>query len=205
MVALRALSTDPRMRTNRNHATIASRAGECLGLTRRFQRSCALAFLLILLIFGGSTYSKAQSDGPYEHVRGILDNADNAQTILGFVHFGADYHGHTFLRVTNVHDQDGNDVPAERALIYRYNWEDDGVTDIAFFYDAGGNIVGSSVVNTNAQLNQPFILANLSIQIVGRTMINSDNKMSESDRKLALELIDKADAHGLLNLWLRLQ
>jgi len=143
--------------------------------------------------------------GSYQTARAFLDSKENATSILDFVHFGADYHGHEFLKETGVNDGYGNPIPDQVALIYRYHWEDDGVTDIAFFVNQDGKIVGTSIVSTNAELSQPFFLANLSIQVVGRMVINSNDQMTDADRRLALKLVDDADAHGLLNLWLRLQ
>lgn len=183
--------------------------GNRAGYVARFRKGLSIWFAVVLLAWCAIVLSAScaygQSNSAYERVRGILDKQQNGQSILEFVHFGADYHGHTFLHETSVNDKDGNDVPSERAVIYRYYWEDDGVTDIAFFYDARGNIVGSYIVKTNAGWSQPFVFANLSIKVVGRMVVNSDDKMSDADRKLALELIDRADAQGLLNLWLRIQ
>ena len=179
------------------------------GYVARFRKGLPIyvaAVLLACFTIGlSSARAFGQSDSAYQRVRSILDKQQNGQSILEFLHFGADYHGHMFLEESSVNDRYGNDVPSERALVYRYHWADDGVTDVAFFYDARGNIVGSSIVKTNAVLSQPFGLANLSIKVVGRMVVDSDDKMSDADRKLALELIDDADAHGLLNLWLSTQ
>jgi hypothetical protein len=163
-------------------------------------RGCLL-FAILMLLCHLSVGQAVQ----IQRAKSFLDNDQNASSILSFIHLYADYHGHEFLGETGVKDSSGNSVPGEVALIYRYHWEDDGVTEIGFFVNQSGTIVGTWLGKDNGVFSQPFALANLSIQVVGRMVINSDDKMSATDRELAVKLVDNADARGLLNLWLRMQ
>lgn len=167
----------------------------------RMRMSTCVLFAVVMIGCHLSFGQTAQT----QRAKGFLDNDQNARNVLSFIHLYADYHGHEFLRETGVKDGDGNPVPGQVALVYRYHWEDDGVTDVAFFVDQSGTIVGTWLGNDNGVLSQPFALANLSIQVLGRMVINSDDKMSQNDRELAIKLVDQADARGLMNLWLRMQ
>ena len=173
------------------------------------QRGCLAFFLAMLFLLPVALCAiqpaVGQTNVAYNSARSFLDSRENATSILEFVHFRADYRGHRFLRATQVVDEQGNLISGEFALVYRYFWADDGWTDLAFFCDSFGQVLSARAIATNAVISQPFALANLSIEIVSRIVVNSDDKMSDSDRRKAIELIDQADANGLLNLWLRLQ
>ncbi len=61
------------------------------------------------------------------------------------------------------------------------------------------------VTYTNAVLNQPFLVANAAIQILGNLVIdNYKDRMSREQLRLAREFIDHANAKGLLELALTL-
>ena len=166
-----------------------------------------VASLLVagLMSMPASAANDASQIPGYERAHTFLQDRQNAIDILSFLHFGAAYNGHQLERVVGVVDGDGNPVEGKFALVYRFHWADDGVTDIAFFCNGKGQIYDSQIERSNGQISTPFAFANLSIQLVGRLVVNSDKKMSDADRKLAIKLIDQADAHGLLNLWLALQ
>ena len=81
----------------------------------------------------------------------------------------------------------------------------DGVTDLAFLCNERGGIYGVQVTYTNAVLNQPFLLANAAIQILGNLVIdNYKDRMSREQLRLAHEFVDHADSKGLIELTLML-
>jgi len=165
-----------------------------------------IALLAICLLMSIPAHAASyDSDAGVQRAYNFLQDKQNATSILSFVHFGTTYGGHKYTETRTVVDGSGNTINGDFALVYRFYWEDDGVTDIAFLCHPSGQIYKSQVVYTNAQFNQPFMLANLSIQVLGRMVINSDDNMSNSDREFAVKLIDDADAHGLMDLWLTLQ
>jgi hypothetical protein len=190
--------------------------------TPRTNRPCSLlrkiAFLLAVTIFAAlvtSTRASAMTGAGtagagyfgIEHAQSVLDNRENAATILNYLHFGSDFKGYRYIESLNVVDNNGNTIYGQTALVYRYYWENDGdYTDVIFYCNQEGTIYGTRVRKTTAILNQPFLVANLSIQILGNALIESNkDSMTPNDLRIARELVKNADAQGLLNLWLRLQ
>jgi hypothetical protein len=132
---------------------------------------------------------------------GFLRTEALGKHVLSYVHFGAAYHGHRYLRAFSVDGGQG-----EFALVYRFNWEDDGVTDVAFYCDANGKANRVGILYTNAFLNQPFVLADVSIQVLGHGLIELyKDKLSREDRQTLDGLVNRADAKGLLEFSLRTQ
>ncbi len=173
--------------------------------TRRLGVLCAL---MLASITGAAAQAFAY-DGvdqrAVQRAASYLSIRETGEGILNFVHMGADYHGHTYLRTNNVVDRDGYRVPGHFALVYRFHWEDDGVTDLAFLCNERGGIYDVQVTYTNAVLNQPFLLANAAIQILGNLVIdNYKDRMSREQLRLAHEFVDHADSKGLLELALML-
>jgi len=136
----------------------------------------------------------------------FLKTEQNGRNTLAFLHFGADYHGHEYRETLPVLDGGGAAVDGRFKLVYRFKWEDDGITDLAYLCDAKGNVYAVQVLYTNALFNQPYVLANGAIKLLGSLMIEANKKnMTDVERKLAQELVDRADAKGLLELSVRLQ
>ncbi len=111
-----------------------------------------------------------------------------------------------YVETLPVFDRAGNRIEGNFKLVYRFRWEDDGATDVAFVCDAKGNLYAVQVVRTNAVLSQPFVLADAAIQVLGNLAIEANkDKMSPRERKLVQSFVDNADAHGLLEWSLRFQ
>jgi hypothetical protein len=174
-------------------------------------RTIAFSFVMALFAALATTLASrpasAMTGAGYfgiDHAQSVLDNRENAVTILNYLHFGSDFKGYKYLDYFNVYDSNGNPVTA---LVYRYYWENDGdYTDVIFYCNQAGTIYATKVRKTTAILNQPFLVANLSIQILGNALIESNkDSMSPADLDAARRLVRAADAQGLLNLWLRLQ
>lgn len=131
----------------------------------------------------------------------FLRTPERGRDILSYIHFGADYHGHRYLRTLAVEGSSD-----DFALVYRFKWEDDGVTDAAFLCNRYGVVYEVRIVYTNAILSQPFLLANASIKVLGHTLINLyRDKLSDEDQRQLHKLVNDADAKGLLEWSLRLQ
>ena len=85
----------------------------------------------------------------------ILGYRQRGKAILGFVHFGASYKGHAYRA-----EEKGQVVPLNQpghfAMVYRFKWENDGLTDIAVDCDAQGSVYQVRVLSTNAILQQPY-------------------------------------------------
>jgi hypothetical protein len=126
--------------------------------------------------------------------------------ILGALHFGARYDGHTLKEYTRVTDSDGRTVPGHFCLVYDFQWAGDGKTQIGFFCDARGNFYSSKVIKTNAFLSQPYAVAKLSIKLLGETLLAAfKDDLKEDDRKAIRKMIDDADPRGLMEVSLKFQ
>jgi hypothetical protein len=136
----------------------------------------------------------------------FLSTNQRAEATLNFVHFGTDYKGQKYLgKNDNIVDSSGSPIAGHFALIYRLFWNDDGVTDIVYFCDANGKVSEVKIDKTNAVGNKPFLWANVSIQLLGNLLIEAyKDKLSEDDRQQLHKLVDNADAHGLLELSLKI-
>lgn len=118
---------------------------------------------------------------------------------LSYLHFGADYHGHEYQRTVAVVDGNDREIPGKFALVYRFYWEKDGITDLAFLCDEAGYVYKVQVMYTNAVLSQPFMLADATIQLLGNALIAANrDKMSPFERKVVQKIVDSADAKALL-------
>lgn len=128
----------------------------------------------------------------------FLFTEQRAKEILNYVHFLTDYRDLHLLKVAAL--------PYDRvALIYRFSWNDDGWTDIQFNCDADGYVYDLEVNGTDAEFNEPFFLANLSIQVLGNALIEQyRDQLSPEDLKLVRRIVRNADAKSLLVWQLKL-
>ncbi len=88
-------------------------------------------------------------------------------------------------------------------MVYRYEWEasGDGNTDVAFICDSKGNVQDVRVLTTDAVFQQPFLVADATIQILGNALIEAfKDDMKESDIRRIQRLVDSANSEGLLEL-----
>jgi hypothetical protein len=136
----------------------------------------------------------------------FLKTSQRGRDVLSFVHFGAKYEGHKYKESRFVVDQNGNRIPGRFALVYAFDWENGGATDVAFLCDRRGNVYGVRALETNAILSQPFVLANASIKLLGNALIAAlGDNMTAADKRQAQQAVDGADAKGLLEMSLKLQ
>lgn len=136
----------------------------------------------------------------------FLQNRQNGVAILSYLHFGSDYFGHEYIGMLNVVDKSGETVPGDFALVYRFRWSNEDYTDVAFLCNPEGQIYRSEVRRSTAVLNQPFVAANVFIGVLGNLLIESNRRnMTKADLELTHELVNRVDAQGLMDLWLRLQ
>jgi len=103
-----------------------------------------------------------------ERADSFLKTEERGRDVLSYIHFGADYRGHQYLKTLTVNGSD-----SDFALVYRFNWADDGVTDAAFLCNSYGSVYAVQVMYTNAVLNRPFFLANASIAVLGHGLIQA--------------------------------
>jgi hypothetical protein len=136
----------------------------------------------------------------------FLKTKEMGKNILSFVHFGADYKGHEYARTIGVVDEDDKPQPDKFALVYRFHWEDDGFTDLAFLCNRSGAVYGVQMMKTNAELQRPFFVADMTIHVLGDAVIDAlKDNLKDNDRAQLQRLVDSADSRGLLVAYLKLQ
>lgn len=138
----------------------------------------------------------------------FLDKRATGDMILTSAHFGTTYKSHTFQGIRSVTDRAGNPLPGQFALVYRFKWEasDIGTTDLGFICDAKGGIEEVVAISSDGVLQQPFLVADATIQVVGQLVIEmfKDNASSEEIAR-AKRFVTAADSRGLLGFSLGLK
>jgi hypothetical protein len=147
------------------------------------------------------------------------DNVTDAKTYLNqqaigkditaFLHFGSKFEGHSFDSQVTVVGANGQPLSGWFGLVYKFKWNSDGTSDwtrVDFVFNAQGKFTNINVRDSSAVFNQPFLAANVSIKLLGSAIAEAmKNKLSEQERKLIANAIDKADAKQLLEVAIALQ
>jgi hypothetical protein len=135
----------------------------------------------------------------------FLKTAARGRDVLSYMHFGSRYDGHSY-RESRFVTREGRRVPGHFALVYRYKWQGNGLTDVAFLCDARGDVYEVQAIWTNAVLNQPWVSANLTIKVLGGALAELfKDKMTEKERQDLQQLIEDANAKGMLEWSLKIQ
>jgi len=158
--------------------------------------------LLALSLFAPSAQAQDNIDqNAVNRAREFLKTENRGRNVLSHLHFGARYGGHTYQQTMGVRNK-----PGDFALVYRFNWENDGITDLAFLCDSKGFVYQVQVTYTNAFLSQPFALANASISVVGNLFLEAfRDQMTPNEIQQARQMIENPNARGLLEMSLKLQ
>jgi hypothetical protein len=130
--------------------------------------------------------------------------------LLQSLHFGSTLKSCQELGVASkVTDGSGREIEDQFALVFRWRWDAGGgvgTTDVAFFFNDRGQFLSLRPIKTDAVFNQPFALADLSIQVVGQVMIKAfEDDMSEADKRQFQRILDNADTKALLEWSLKFQ
>jgi hypothetical protein len=163
--------------------------------------------LVLVLVACGLMTSVAHAEGgSVERAANYLGTRARAVSVLEFLHMGKEYRGHRFKEIRTVKDGDGELIPGHFALVYRYHWGTDGVTDLAFLCDGGGLVYRAEVMQTNAFLNEPFLVANASIKLLGNLLLVAlADELDQDNLRLLNQFVTAADAQGMLAWALRLE
>jgi hypothetical protein len=166
----------------------------------------AVLFLVLTAVLAGPARAGDDVDPKtVARAKEFLNPQNRGRDILSYIHFGAKYHSHAYSDIRGVTDM-GKRVPGEFVLVYLFKWEDDGKTEVFFFFDAKGNLTETQIGTTNAQIQQPFVFANVSIKVLGNVLIQAyKEKLTEAERKEVQKLVDDADAKSMMEWSLKLQ
>lgn len=163
-----------------------------------------LTAVLTAAALAGPFAAPAAAQTGTDKAQRALDQAARGRMVCGFLHFGATYLSHQKIGSGSVSDK-----PGYTYLQYRYNWKVDAATDnttVYFFFDASGRLAGTRVGTTTAVLNQPYVLAQAAIKALGELAYEAiKNDLNASGKNFLRDLVDRADAKGLMELVLYVQ
>jgi hypothetical protein len=163
------------------------------------RRTPLIALALLLLAQPALAQDRAADSGER-----FLNSRGSA--ILSYLHFGSKYQGHRCVARVGVNDAAGRLVPGHFCLRYQFDWDKDGVTTADFLFDDRGRFYVINNFRSNGILNQPFAYANVSIRVLGSVIYEVfRDQLTDNDRQTLRNLIDSADAHGMLHWSLRFQ
>lgn len=141
--------------------------------------------------------------------RALIENRDRAELILACSHPTAKYQEVKLLETRGVmNTRTREPLPEQFALLYQFRWlssfdNSTNTTDLFFFFDGTGTLRGLQVSGSTG-LVEPFTLAELALGIVKDALLSKlDEKGTEEDKRLARDLLEAADARGLLRLYLK--
>jgi hypothetical protein len=163
-------------------------------------------FCFLLAPMARAAWAQDFNDAAVKRADRLLSSASCGRDVISMAHFGSGYVNHAWVQTMHV-TRNGSVAPGEFALVYSYRWGADGKTKVAFLCDQRGTVTEVQVLETNAgPLNQPFMLANATIQIAGNAIIGAfKEKMSDQDRKTFQTIVNNADAKALLEFSLALE
>lgn len=175
-------------------------------LKTRLLATFALMFVVMHVLSPAVRADDAIDQKAIGRAHTFLKGAKRGREILGYVHFGTKYVRHKYAETRFVTDGDGKKVPGHFALIYTFDWNADGTSDVAFLCDRRGNVYEVQVIDHNAVINQPFGVANATIQILGNLIIEAfKDQMTADEKRQIQKAVDGADAKSLLEMSLKLQ
>ena len=173
--------------------------------SRRLSIPAAFVASLVVLLLSAPVASAAVEQRSLDRAHKFLKDPEVGKQVLSFVHFGAEYRRHTYMDVRRVKDAKGAIVADKFVLVYRYEWDEDGTTDLAFLCDWRGNVYKIDVLKHNAIIQQPFAMADLTIKLLGNVVLGAfGDGMTAKDRLELRRLIDAADSRGLLLAYVKL-
>src|SRR5262249_37178394 len=129
-----------------------------------------------------------------------------AKSIASFLHYGSTYKGAELRSSGEVTDGNGSPVPGHVNVRYRYFWGDSDHTDVIFFFDDKAQLYALQMKETTAVLNQPFVLANVSIKVFGALIVGAiGDDLKPEDKKQLEKIIESADAEALMTWSLKFE
>jgi len=182
-----------------NQLSLVAAAPLCI-----FSRS--LVLIGLFAISSSTVRGEEANSEAIQRAHKFLRTAACGKDVIGIAHFGTTYKTHSYLKTLNVTTSEGKPVPGHFALVYHYEWDPNGWTDIAYLCDTRGSIYDVQVQDTNAILQQPFAAADATIQVVGNVLLAAyKDKLTDADRKQFKTILANADSRGLLKWSLKME
>jgi hypothetical protein len=181
--------------------------GAAKPIKRTAVKAVLTAAVLGLAMQAGVKETQAQqpSSRAVAKAKAFLDTAQRGRFILGYLHLGSSYGGHSYVETRGV-NSNGRTKAGHFGLVYRFTWDGTGYTNVAFLFDEDGDFYELQAMDHNATFNVPFVKANVTIQVLGNVLIEAfKDQMKDADRQFIQQCIDRADAEALLEFGLQLQ
>jgi len=86
---------------------------------------------LLLLVVPAARAGDESDQEAVNRAHDFLKSASRGRSINNFVHFGTKYQGHQYKATTFVKDGDGQRIRGHFALIYSFDWDKGGATDVS--------------------------------------------------------------------------
>jgi len=165
----------------------------------------AAAFLVLVAVGQG----RAGDRVTVQRALRSFDAAPRAKFMLTALHPGATDTNHKCVAVVGVNDPSGKPVPGHFCLRYQFSWSTsfgDDTTSVDLLFDDLGRLHEINNERTTAIVNQPYVLANGAIQVVGALVQEAfKDRMSAEDRKFVQGCIDNPNARGLMKWVVQLE
>jgi hypothetical protein len=160
-----------------------------------------------LFVVAAAPAASAQPDsGAVARARRTADKRQVAKDVVEQVlQVGASFTRKSFRGVRVLADGEGQPT-RHFALDYRYRWNSDGWTDVAFICNETGLVTGLQVLDWRAEDNQaPFANAKANVAVFGAALLKlaaSDPKFTSDDKAAVGDLVAARDAQKLLTVYL---
>jgi hypothetical protein len=174
---------------------------QILSSPKRLLFSAALAVLVLPV-----QPTRAADPKAVDAAKTFLSNVSRAKGILFFCHPTATYQSVKVLGDGGV-TQNGRQVPGAFHVKVQYTWKnlfnDRNTSDLIFFFDEDGHLTELQAGRTTSLFAQ-FSAADVVISAIKDELMKEVAKWKDARaRRLAVDLINKADARGLLTLILQ--
>ena len=165
----------------------------------------AFGIIAALVVVVASPAALAQPDpGAVARARRVVDKRLVVKDVVERVlQVGASLTRKSFRGVRVLEDA-GRQPTRYFALDYRYRWDADGWTDVAYICNETGLVTGLQVLDWRAEDHEaPF--ANANVAVFGAALLKlaeTDAKFTPDDRAMVGDLVSARDAHRLLTVYL---
>ena len=110
------------------------------------------------------------------------------------------------FRGVRVLEDAGQQPTRHFALDYRYRWNSDGWTDVAYICNEAGLVTGLQVLDWRAEENDtPFAKAKANMVVFGAAVLKLaelDPRFTPDDKAMVGDLVNARDAQKLLTVYL---
>jgi hypothetical protein len=148
---------------------------------------------VLSLAFTPTSALAAPSQQSIDRAHRVLGARATGVAILSYLHAGAPYNGHDYVRTDGVLGR-----PDDFALIYQFRWDGDGRTELIVFCDRNGDAYEVRAGASNGVFSRPWDLAKLTIQVLGNALVEAfDKQMTPQEKADARRMVDAVDVSGL--------